>query len=95
MLLCSVIFSQYLYIIMEQWCGKNVFKVKGIKLFHQGGNREEEISELEANLERLRSERMRRSAEKHSGPSGVGGQDHVVVILVISTKMFSVFGGNP
>ena len=41
--------------------------------FHQGGNREEEISELEASLERLRSERMRRSAEKHeAGPSGVG-----------------------
>ena len=43
--------------------------------FHQGGNREEEISELEASLERLRSERMRRSAEKHeAGPSGVGPQ---------------------
>jgi len=38
----------------------------------KGGNREEEISELEASLERLRSERMRRSAEKHeAGPSGV------------------------
>ena len=41
--------------------------------FDQGGNRAEEISELEASLERLRSERMRRSAEKHdAGPSGVG-----------------------
>ena len=43
--------------------------------FDQGGNRAEEIVELEASLERLRSERMRRSAEKHdAGPSGVGPQ---------------------
>ena len=39
----------------------------------QNTNREEEISELEASLEKLRAERMRRSAEKHgAGPSGVG-----------------------
>ena len=42
-------------------------------IFLQNTNREEEISELEASLEKLRAERMRRSAEKHgAGPSGVG-----------------------
>ena len=60
---------------------------------HQGGNREEEISELEASLERLRSERMRRSAEKHeAGPSGVGFCGMIMMMMVVMIMLIMMLG---